>query len=396
MLDNWRFQFRAFRWVQMSCLVVAAVAVTSCTRAPGENDQAGAKPAETATAQPLDADTLRAAIDASLDSTERRQLNTEDHAAWQIVHGIMAFGESLHIEHEGEAVPALTWLLESGDLTGWNLRPGEKGLEAIMEPGTKTGQGHEDQWLGYLSLCGLEAEDTLTVRGREYQVNELVTQAMWDVRDGMEASWTLMGLSTYLPLDTEWEASNGETWDIEKLVALEAEYEPTQSPCGGTHRLIGMTIALNQHRAEHEGNLDGGWGAADDRIQDAIKKAKEQQNPDGTFSAEFFRRASSTADVALKINTTGHTLEFLCYAVSPDGIRSPDYDWMARAALRLAELLEQTKELPLECGSLYHAAHGLQLYRLQRFGPRVFDAQPDEPLAVGPGSASASVGEVSE
>jgi hypothetical protein len=378
-------------------MVVAAVLMTSCSRSPdaaeraGVSEQAAAKSAEPVTMQLPDADAIKAAIDASLDVTERRQLNTEDHAAWQIVHGIMAFGEGLHIEHQGEVVPALRWLLESGTLNGWNLRPGEKGLEAIMEPGTQTGQGHEDQWLGYLSLCGLEAEDSLTVRGREHKVNELVTQAMWDVRDGMEASWTLMGLSTYLPLDTKWEASDGETWDIERLVALEADYELSDSPCGGTHRLIGMTIALNRFLDENEGDPTGGWQAAEENIHTAIELAKGYQNPDGTFSAEFFGRPSSTADVALKINTTGHTLEFLCYSLSGEQIRSPQYDWVARAAVRLAELLDQTQALPLECGSLYHAAHGLQLYRLQRFGPRVFDSQPEEEVAAGPASATTAL-----
>jgi hypothetical protein len=396
MLNEKQFRIVTARLAGLFCLGFAAVVLASCSETPDANDQTkstaqtgdvkltGAIPAELTGAQLPDADAIQSVIDASLDATERRRLNTEDHAAWQIVHGIMAFGAGLHIEHQGEMVPALAWLLKNGELTGWNLRPGDKGLEAIMEPGTQTGQGHEDQWLGYLSLCGLDADDSLTVRGREHKVNELVTQAMWDVRDGMEASWTLMGLSTYLPLDTKWEASNGETWDIERLIALEAEYPLSDSPCGGTHRLIGMTIALNRFLSENEGELNGGWQAAEDKIQSATELAKEYQNADGTFSAEFFGRPSSTADVALKINTTGHTLEFLCYALSREQIRSPEYDWVARAAVRLAELLDDTQELPLECGSLYHAAHGLQLYRLQRLGPRVFDSQPEETVAAGP------------
>ena len=32
-------------------------------------------------------------------------------------------------------------------------------------------------------------------------------------------------------------------------------------------------------------------------------------------------------------------------------------------------LFEETREMPVECASLYHAAHGLKLYRLRRFGP---------------------------
>jgi len=37
--------------------------------------------------------------------------------------------------------------------------------------------------------------------------------------------------------------------------------------------------------------------------------------------------------------------------------------WVTRAADRLVTLLEQTADVDVECGALYHAAHGLLLYR---------------------------------
>jgi hypothetical protein len=37
--------------------------------------------------------------------------------------------------------------------------------------------------------------------------------------------------------------------------------------------------------------------------------------------------------------------------------------WVRRAAERLVSLMEQTADLDVECGGLYHAAHGLALYR---------------------------------
>ncbi|MCA9103135.1 MAG: hypothetical protein KDA63_18390 [Planctomycetales bacterium] len=359
---------------------VAALLVliaTSCSDSTGGRQQATQTAAKTPETPLPPPEAIRDAIDTALDITEQRRLNSDDHAAWQVVHGIMAFGQGFHIEHQGQLVPALDWLLEGSSLSGWNMRPADHGLEAILEAGSQTGQGHEDQWLGYLSLCGLRANHPLVVRGQQHTVNDLVTQAQWDVHDGMEASWTLMGLSTYLPLDAKWQSSDGQTWDLERLVSLETEYPLGESPCGGTHRLIGLTIALNRYLSENDGKLQGAWQVADDEIQSAVERARENQNADGTFSAEFFERPSLTADVALKINTTGHTLEFLCYALPRDEIRSHECDWVARAALRLTELLDETSDLPLECGSLYHAAHALQLYRLQRFGPRVFETAPE-------------------
>jgi hypothetical protein len=36
----------------------------------------------------------------------------------------------------------------------------------------------------------------------------------------------------------------------------------------------------------------------------------------------------------------------------------------------LLDMLERTQDYPLECGALYHAVRGLDLYRTRRFGPR--------------------------
>ncbi len=52
------------------------------------------------------------------------------------------------------------------------------------------------------------------------------------------------------------------------------------------------------------------------------------------------------------------------------GLQGMKYDderlaepWVGRAVERLVSLMEQTADLDVECGGLYHAAHGLALYR---------------------------------
>lgn len=42
---------------------------------------------------------------------------------------------------------------------------------------------------------------------------------------------------------------------------------------------------------------------------------------------------------------------------------------MTRAADALCRLFDETRSMDLECGALYHAAHGLILYRERLFGP---------------------------
>src|SRR5882762_6881386 len=114
-------------------------------------------------------DALRTRIDDAISySANQRLMNTRDQAAWQIVHGLEAFGRDLKIESDGQVVGALDYLFQGNPLKGWVLRPGDKGLIAVLEAGSKTGEGHPDQWLGYLSQCGVQLDDPLVVGGKTY------------------------------------------------------------------------------------------------------------------------------------------------------------------------------------------------------------------------------------
>lgn len=311
---------------------------------------------------------LRDEIDEVLKFTGGRYMDAQQHAAWQIVHGIVAFGPGLQIYNNGELVPALEWILAGGTLRGWNLQEGSHGLKAVLESGSRSGQGHPDQWLGYLSLCGLEPDHPIIVQGRTYTLFDLVTQAQADIYDGMEASWTLMGLSTYLPLDATWTAADGSEWDLERIVAMEAAQDINESACGGTHRLSGLSVALNRYLAEG-GELTGGWLEAEEVIRKAVETAKRYQQPDGAFSTSYFERPGNAPDLALRMGTTGHTLEFLCYALNDEELAE---EWVKASVTQLCKIFRQTRDLPIECGALYHAARGLQLYRLRRFGEPAF------------------------
>ena len=371
-----------------TCLLLLSLAlVTGCNdsvdTAPGTSAANTTATNSAAPALPSD-DALRDKLDAVIDFTQDRKMNTQDHAAWQVVHGILAYGGDLNVRHNGEVVSALDYLLQGGQMTGWKLRPGDHGLEAIVEPGTKTGQGHEDQWLGYLSQCGLELDQPIIVQDRTFTVRDLMTQAQWDIHEGQEATWTLMGLGTYLPLDAKWTAKDGTEWSIERIIKMESEQNLTESACGGSHRMYAICSALNRYKNELKPDkLTGGWLAADKKIKECVKKAHDFQQPDGTFSIEFFDRPATTPDVEKRLNTTGHVLEFLVMALSDEQLKEP---WMTRSVVTLCDMLEQTREFDLSCGGLYHSAHGLALYRFRRFGaaPTAVASTPaesDEPPA---------------
>ena len=335
-------------------------------------------------------DELRDRIDRAVDFTAaNRHLDTKDQAAWQIVHGALAYGRDFQIYHDGQLVGALDYLLGGGQLRGWTLRKGDHGLEAVLEAGSKTGQGHEDQWLGYLSQAGLTTEQPIVVDGQEFKVIDLITQARWDIYDGMEATWTLMAFSTYLPLDAEWQAKDGSTWTIGRIVEMESAQKLDDSACGGTHRMYGIAVALKRYLAEGgktDPAGDGPWDHAQRKVSEAVESARKFQQPDGSFSTNYFARPATSPEIATRISTTGHTLEFLTVALSDDDLQQP---WVTRAAVNLVENLEKTQKFDLECGALYHAAHGLEIYRDRRFGPRS-DKSPEKPAE--PAATTAAAG----
>ncbi len=383
-----------------------------------------ARPA--ATSIPDDEAELRARIDRVRAENARRYMNTRDHAAWQLVHGILAYQDQLLVDRIDPAkgsepavrVPALKLLLEHGDeVRGFTLSPRNDGtLATQVEGGSKSGQGHPNQWLGYLLVDypppeGRRAtvtQDTRVIyRGPEgatpYTVAGMIQAAKMDIRQGQECGWSLIGLTAFpdlVPLDEPWKITYSSTetgqpgpekqvteeWSIEKILSMEYASSVFDQPssrhgielgdgfhttsCGGTHRLIGMSLAVQRYKKhlERQGKplaLTGGWHEAERLIALAIDRIRELQQEDGAFSAQWLQRASMSSDVAVRIRTTGHCLEFLALHLKGEELAQ---EWVTRAAVHLCELFEQTKDLPLDCGAAYHALHGLQVYREKRWG----------------------------
>ena len=309
---------------------------------------------------------LKAMLDDVIEHTKNRHLSPQVNNAWQIVHALLAYGNDLQLDDQksGKLVPALKWMLAGGEVRGWGFRPRDRGIEALMEEPGKVGPGHDDQWLGYLSQQHIPLDEPVMVQGTKYKVSDLLSQTKWNVREGMEATWTLMAAGEYLKPDEKWLARDGGEWSIERLIAMESDQKLSESACGGSHRMYAIASALQKYVAGG-GQLTGGWLKADERVKDTIKRARDFQQPDGGYSTQFFERSATSSEITLRINTTGHVFEFLALALDDKQLREPS---MRRSAIYLCKMLQATKEMPLECGGLYHAAHGLVLYRQRMFG----------------------------
>jgi hypothetical protein len=350
--------------------------------------------ATTQTALPSD-DELRRRVDEAIEYDFRnRRLRADQQAAWQVMHAVVAYGRSVLIyDYDNRVVPAVDYLLDGGRLTGWDLRPGDtlaggrQGVRAMLEPGSNTGQGHKDQWLGYMAIssCGLAPEQTVKVAGRDFTIDDWLGQVLRDVHDGTEHGWTLMVLAAYVPVDFKWTAGDGTEWSTQRVMALEASRDLKDASCGGTHSLGGMVVALNRFlekggkvkRADGEYTNDG-WGAAAKKIDECVALVRQYQQPDGSLSAGYFQRPEHSPELANRLRTTGHTLEFLALTLSDEELAKP---WVTRAALHMCDVLDATKSQSIECGALYHGMHGLVRYRQRRFGKVDLARWAEEELA---------------
>ena len=332
-------------------LLIALLSISGCA------DRPEAKPANSPELVFARSDEqIRDAIDNALTSTyHNRTLNTDEHAAWQILHGVLTYKQDFRVLHRDHYVTALDYALTGGSIQGWTFERGNLGPLAVVEPGTKSGQGHADQWLAIVAQCGLDSDHIIDVHGRTFTIGDWVRQVQY-------------GLTLYLPTDATWTASDGHTWSVERLLQLEVDKDINDSACGGTHRLIGMSMALNQHLAQ-SGKIEGVWKLADSKIQDYIELARQFQNPDGSFSTKYFERPATSADLAKALSTTGHMVEFLSISLTDLQLQEA---WVKRAVVFLCDVFRRTESFDLECGGLYHAAHGLAIYRERMFGPRSY------------------------
>jgi len=351
-------------------LLPAVMGIPGCSGTGGGTGSRAAAPPAAAVDPPSLCDRIDAVIAHARDG---RLLDAGVQGAWQVVHGILAFGPEFPVGVKGRTVPAIDHLLDGGPITGWKLRRGDHGVIAIVEEGSTMGQGHPDQWLGYLSQCGVAVtegdgrlaggiplETPLMVAGRRFTVGDLLAQAQHDIRPGQEATWTLMALSAWLPPDASWTSRDGEAWTTERVVRMEAQADIVTAACGGTHRLYGLAAAIDAHRRATAGEPTGGWAEAAAVLDESIDRARRFQQPDGSFSVHFFDRPAASPDVFATLAATGHIFEVLALALDDERLTEP---WVTRAADRLVTLLERTADVDVECGGLYHAVHGLALYR---------------------------------
>ncbi|QDV81570.1 hypothetical protein [Planctomycetes bacterium TBK1r] len=363
------------RRAALSTLAASALITTGCPLSIPESLPEAVPTAEASSlpVETLVAETLR-------QEKQRRGLSTMVNGAWQIFHGILAYGDDFEIDTPSGRQRALTYFRKGGTCDGFRPMIGDPlsdpggdlasdpgggderfGIRVDLEPSTKVGQGHRDQWLAVVAQTGLPVDASWVVEDRTLSVDDWVRQAELDIPLNYEAefSWTLIPLSYYRATDHRWTARDGNTYSTELLLELEVEHDLSNSVCGGTHRLIGIATAMRNRIGE--GNpITGVWADAKEHLDASIEMARVNQNPDGSYSTSYLHRTGWCNDLGETLGTTGHVLEFLATAADRETLQS---DWVVRSVRKLCDVLHQCRDVDLECGVLYHALHGLVVYQ---------------------------------
>ncbi len=281
------------------------------------------------------------------------------------MHAMLPFGVEAELVADGRRVNSIGWLCFNGRCRGQSLFvvQGDK-LSLPLGPGV---QGHEGQFLAMLAQSLVPRTYPLKVQGKQFTVEDLIQYEMATCRENSELTFKLIALAHYLSPDEEWECRQGKDWSIRKLVAEEVKQPLVGSACGGTHRLMGLSYACRRRVAKGL-PLDGSFQKARELLDASIERAFSLQNPDGSFSTDWFAGRGNQPDMDRKVQTTGHILEWLIYELSDDRVRDPR---ITRAVSFLLSQIWEDRDHDWAIGPRSHALRALVLY-----DQKVFHSQP--------------------
>jgi hypothetical protein len=312
-----------------------------------------------------------------------------NHGFWTIFHGILGVGPDDAMIFDPvtkKRSKAIDFLASGARVNGLEFVPTADGVEVETMPGSIIGQGHQDQFVAEMAEWELPRDKKFFVNGKEYTFDDFIRQAKAHASlttktfagpDPLELTWTIVIVSKYYGPDYQWTNSRGEKLSVAEMARYELSQPIATSPvCGGTHRLFGVTWAYYLHR-KAGGKKDGVWKDVADTIAEYEDRARKLQNKDdGSFSTRYFDGPGDDPDTTVRIATTGHILEWLALAMTDEQLKQ---QWVADAADALAKLILENSFRELDGGSLYHAAHGLELYRARLWGTPSGHPQPIPP-----------------
>ncbi len=312
---------------------------------------------------------IKAEIQRCLDYYLTHPENTTRRGPWALMHTILPYGVESEVIAGGRRVNTIGWLSFNGTSGKQNLfQPTRTGFRPVVGPGV---QGHEGQFLAILAQSQVQADYPLQINRRRYSVMDLARYEMATCREDSELTFKLIGLSYYLEPNQTWRDNRGRNWTLEKMVAEELAQPINGAACGGVHRLMGLSFSLVQ-RQEAGQPINGHWRRAELYLNDYITYAMSMQNPDGSFSTNWFESRGMDPDIERKVQTTGHILEWIVYTLPDEHLRSPKVQSSLEFLLNTVGR-EPHKDWPI--GPRGHALRAMALYSQRVFGAEVGQMQ---------------------
>lgn len=306
---------------------------------------------------------LRSRIDAALNYYLLRPESTVERSPWAVFHAILPYGSETTLRADGRTVSAINWMCFNGSCRGQRIFLPQK--DGSFQPAVGAGvQGHDGQFLAILAQSHVPANYPLQVGRKRYTLEDLIDYEMSTCQAKTELTFKLIALSHYLINDATWVNDQGEPWSIERLVEEELAQPINGSACGGTHRLMGLSYALKQRKAAGL-PIDGQYARAEVFLKDFVDYAWTLQNPDGSFSTEWFEGRGNKQDLQRKLQTTGHIVEWLVFTLPDEELQSPR---LLRSIEFLTYCLVEQRQTDWKIGPRSHALHALAMYQERLFG----------------------------
>ena len=291
-----------------------------------------------------------------------RPENVAIRSPWGAMHAMIAYGVDSELIAGDKRVNAIGYLCYNGVCNGQQLFYTSNGkLQARIGPGV---QGHAAQFLAMLAQSRVRTDYPLLVEGQKFTVADLIQHEKDTCRAKTELTFKLIAFMHYLNSDDKWKSNDGQDWDIPRLIKEELAQPIVGAACGGTHRMTGFSYAVN--RRERRGEpFTGQWQRAKKFVDDFHEYTFRLQNPDGSFSTDWFAGRADNGPPSRRLETTGHITEWLAFSLDKDQLVEPR---MVKSVSYLANLLIEYRNEKWGIGPLGHGLHALALYDERIFG----------------------------
>jgi hypothetical protein len=302
-----------------------------------------------------------------------RPENTATRSPWGSMHWMLAYGVDSQLIVGTQRVNAIGYLNYNGVCNGQRLFYVSGGkLQAQIGVGV---QGHAGQYLAMLAQSRVKPDYPILVNGYKFTVADLIEHEKETCRPASELTFKLIALSHYLKSDEKWTSNDGQQWDIPRLIKEELAQPINGAACGGTHRMTGFSYAVRK-REQRDEPIEGQWKRAHKFIHDFHEYTFRLQNPDGSFSTDWFVQRADYGDHGRRLQTTGHIAEWLAFSLSKEDLTDPR---MVKAMSYLTDLLIEHRGEKWSIGPLGHGLHALAIYDERVFGGK--PGQREEQLA---------------